>query len=66
MKYELSAKIVKPYLRLRAKTFSYLTDNYNKEKKRKRYRKCVVKRKHKFEDYKNCLEAAQIEYKIKH
>ena len=27
---------------------------------------CVRKRKTKFEDYKNCLEAAQIENKINH
>ena len=30
------------------------------------YKKCVVKRKHKFQDYKNHLEAAQIENKINH
>ena len=29
--------------------------------KSKRCKKCVMKRKIKFEDYKNCLKAAQIE-----
>ena len=34
-----------------------------KIKKAKGTKKCVIKRKLKFEDYKNCLEAAQIENK---
>ena len=37
-----------------------------KTKKVKSTNKCVIKRKLKFEDYKNCLEAAQIENKINH
>ena len=37
-----------------------------KIKKAKGTKKCVMKRKLKFEDYKNCLEAAQIENKINH
>ena len=32
----------------------------------KRTKKCVIKRKLKFEDYKNCLEVTQLENKIKH
>ena len=27
---------------------------------------CVIKRKLKFKDYKDCLKATQLEYKIKH
>ena len=34
-----------------------------KAKKNKRYKKCVIKRKLKFEDYKNCLQASQLENK---
>ena len=34
--------------------------------KSKRHKKCVMKRKIKFEDYKNCLKAAQIENKLNH
>ena len=34
--------------------------------KKKRQKMCVIKRKIKFEDYKNCLEAAQTEKKIKY
>ena len=37
-----------------------------KIKKAKSTKKCVIKRKLKFEDYKNCLEATQIENKINH
>ena len=32
----------------------------------KRHKKCVIKRKLKFEDYKNCLKATQLENKINH
>ena len=35
-------------------------------KRQKVQKKCVVKIKLKFEDYKNCLEAAQIETKTNH
>ena len=30
------------------------------------YKKCVIKRKLKFEDFKNCLQASQLENKIIH
>ena len=34
--------------------------------KKKKTQKSVIKRKLKFQDYKNCLEAVQIENKINH
>ena len=37
-----------------------------KTKKQKGTKMCVKKRKLKFQDYKNCLEAAQVENKINH
>ena len=49
---------------LRTKTYSYLTDNNDKNKKAKCTKKCVMKLKLKFEDYKQCLEANQLENKI--
>ena len=49
---------------LRAKTYSYLKDNNDEDKKAKDTKKYVIKRKLTFQDYKNCLEAAQIERKI--
>ena len=37
-----------------------------KIKKAKGTKKCVIKRKLKFQDYKNCLKAAQMENEINH
>ena len=37
-----------------------------KEQKAKGRKKCVTKRKLKFENYKNCLEATRLENKINH
>ena len=46
---------------LRAKTYSYSKDNNDKDKKAKETKKCVIKWKLKFKDYKKCLKASQIE-----
>ena len=51
---------------LRAKTYSYLIDDGSENKGGKGTKKCVIKRKLKFENYKNCLEATQLENKINH
>ena len=64
MKDELGGQIMKEFVGLRTKTYSYLKDNNNEDKKAKGTKKCVIKRKLKFQDYKNFLEAAQIENKI--
>ena len=50
MKDELVGKIMKEFAALRAKRYSYLTDE---NKKAKDTKKCVIKRKLKFEHYKN-------------
>ena len=52
------------FVRLRAKTYSYLIDDDSKDKKAKGTRKCVIKSKIKFENCKNCLEATELENKI--
>ena len=39
------------YVGLRAKTYNYLKDNNDEDKKNKRHKKCVIKRKFTFEDY---------------
>ena len=57
---------MKQVIDLRGKFYSYLIDDGSKDKKAKGTKKCVVKRKLKFEDYKHCLEASQIENKINH
>ena len=66
MKDELGVKIMEEFVGLRAKTYSYLKDNNDEDKKVKGTKTCVIKRKIKFEDYKNCLEAAQTENKVNH
>ena len=64
MKDELGRKIVTKFVGLRVRTYSYLIDNGNKDKKAKGTKKCVIKRNLKFETFKNCLEAIQLENKI--
>ena len=54
------------FVRLRAKTYSYLIDDGSEDKNAKGKKKCVIKRKLKFENYKNCFEATQIDNKIKY
>ena len=52
--------------RSRAKPYSYFIDDSLEDKKAKGTKKCVIKRKLKFQNYKNCLEANQIKNKINH
>ena len=66
MKDELGGKITIKFARLRAKTYNYFIDDGSEDKKAKGTKKCVIKRKLKFENYRNCLEATQLENKIKH
>ena len=66
MKDELGGKIIKEFAGLWAKTYCNLIDEVSEDKKAKGIIKYVTKRKLKFEDYKNCLEAAQLENKIKY
>ena len=66
MRDELGGQIMKEFVGLRAKTYSYLKGNNGEDKEAKGPKKCVIKRKLKFQDYENCLEAAQIENKINH
>ena len=46
------------------KNLSLLCDDGSKDKKAKGTKKCVIKIKLKFENYKNCLEGTQLENKI--
>ena len=61
MKKELHQKILIEFVALRAKTCSCLVDGRSEDKKAKGTKKCVTKRKLKFEDHKNCLEATQLD-----
>ena len=60
MKDELGGKIMTEFVALRPKTYSYLTDDCKEDKKAKDTKKCVIKRRFKFNDYKDCL----LNYKI--
>ena len=61
MKDELGGKIIKEFAELRAKAYSNLIDGGSEDKKVRDTKKFVIKRKITFENYKNCLEATQLE-----
>ena len=65
IKDKLGEKIKTEFAGLRAKTYSYLIDDGSEDKKAKDIKKYLIK-KFKFETYKNCLEASEIDNKIKH
>ena len=54
-KDELSRKIMKEFVELRAKTWAYLIDDDTGHKKAKGTKKCVTKRKLMFKSYTDCL-----------
>ena len=64
MKDELGGKIMTKFFELRAEIYSYLKDNTDEDKKAKTTNKCVIKRKLKFQDCKNRLEATELDSKI--
>ena len=66
MKDQLGGKIMIKFVGQRAKTYSYLIDDGIEEKIAKGTKKFVIKRKLKFKSYKNCLEAIQLDNKIKY
>ena len=56
--------IITEFVALRPKTYGYLTDDSDENKKSKVTKKCVIKRKLKIEDHKRFLEATSLENKI--
>ena len=54
-KDELGGKIMKEFCAPRAKTYAYLMDDDSEKKKAKGTRKCIIKRRIMFEDYKDSL-----------
>ena len=60
MKDELEGKIMTKFAGLKAKSYSYLIDDGSEDEKAKGTKKCVIRRKLKFKNYKNCLEATQL------
>ena len=55
IKDELGEKIMTQFVALRPKTYSCLTDDCKEDKKAKGTKKCVIKRRLRFNDYKDCL-----------
>ena len=55
MKDELGGKTLAGFVALKPKTYSYLTDDCKEDKKTKGTKKCVIKRRLKFNGYKDCL-----------
>ena len=53
MKDELGGKIMTEFVALRPKTYSYLIDDGGSDKKAKGTNECVIKRRLKFNDYKD-------------
>ena len=54
-------KVMTKFVGLRAKTYSYLIYDGSEDKKVKCTKKWFIKRKIKFENYKNCLEVTELE-----
>ena len=62
-KYELTGNIMKEFIVLRTKTYAYLTDDDDDDDETKKIRetkKCVIKRKLMFENYKDCLSNSEV------
>ena len=64
MKDKLDRKVMITFVRLIAKTCSYLIDDCREDNKEKGAKKCVIKRKLKFENYENCLGATKLENEV--
>ena len=54
-KDELGGKIIKEFCALKAKTYTYLMDDDNKKEKAKGMKKLIIKRRIRFENYKDSL-----------
>ena len=64
MKDELDGWIMTKFVGLRAEYYGYLIDDDSEEKRAKCTKKCVIRRRLKFENCKKCLESTQFENKI--
>ena len=65
MKDELGEQIIKEFVVFSEKVHSLLKENNDEDNKAKVTRSSTINRKPKFQDYKNCLNEAKIDGKIK-
>ena len=63
-KDELRGKIITEVVALIPKTYAYLTDDGSNHKKAKGTKKCVIKQKNMFENYKDCLFNNETVYRL--
>ena len=61
MKDELSGKIVLELVVLRPRAYYYLIDEGDENERANNTKRCVIKQNLKFKDYKNFLEANQLQ-----
>ena len=54
LKDELGGKIMIEFVGIKAKMYAYLKDDYSEHKQAKRTKKCVIKRRLMFTNYKDC------------
>ena len=66
MKGELDGKIMTKFVGLRVETYIYLINDGSEDKKPKGTKKCVIKRKLKFENYKTSFEETKLDNYIKY
>ena len=64
MKDELGGKIMKEFIGLRPKCYSYLTDDGNVDKKAKGIKKCVIKKEIMFNNFVERLKEKKENIKI--
>ena len=64
MKYELGGKIMSKFATLRPKTYSSVIDDGDENKMSEGTKNCVTKQKLKFDYYKHCLGATQLENRV--
>ena len=66
MKDELGGKIMTEFVALRPKMYAYKKFDGKVEKRCKGTKKCVVKKRISFDDFKNCYETGRVQYRIQH
>ena len=64
MKDEFDVRVMKQFISMWAKMYSYLTNDGSIDKKAKSKKKCLIQREIRFEDYKTSLEKNETTMKL--